>query len=157
MKCKRKQNWKMGDIFFVKIKDGTTVVAQIVGQEKEALNSVSCAFFDWRVKSDFEIECISEMPLSKIFSILFVTRDLLDNGIWRIVANRPINLSRNLLPYENLRQNGWIGAKIHGSGIVNEFLNAFYGLVPWNNWKDPNYLDKLLLYSEKKPKNLILK
>ena len=44
-----------------------------------------------------------------------------------------------------------IGAKIIGSGIVNEFVEAFYGLVPWDDWKAPHYLDSLLISEAAKP------
>jgi len=47
--------------------------------------------------------------------------------------------------------------KIVGSANIAEFLNAYYGLVPWDDWADPNYLDKLLISPDKKPKNIIFK
>jgi hypothetical protein len=46
---------------------------------------------------------------------------------------------------------GFVGASVHGSGILNEFVNAFYGLTPWDDWHDPYYLDHLLVSPEKKP------
>jgi hypothetical protein len=55
------------------------------------------------------------------------------------------------LPYESLRNKGFVGAKVVGSKNVNELLNAYYGLSPWDDWKDPTYLDKLLISPEKKP------
>jgi len=44
---------------------------------------------------------------------------------------------------------------MQGSGNMREFVNAFYGLAPWNGYFDPNYFDKLLIDPSKRPKNLL--
>jgi hypothetical protein len=151
------QPWTIGDVFLVRTLDGLNVVGQILGREAGVLNSVSCAFFDFRFTNENKIKEIQVLPFEKAFSILFVTRDLLDNGQWRIVSQLPVTVPKDKLPYEHLRKNGYIGAKVIGSGIVNEFLSAFYGLSAWDDWKDPTYLDKLLISPEKKPATLKLK
>jgi hypothetical protein len=38
---------------------------------------------------------------------------------------------------------------------MNDFLNAFYGLSPWDAYFDIYYFDKLLIDKAKKPKDLI--
>ena len=151
------QTWRIGDIFLVENLDGTRSVGQVVSQEKKVLNCVSCAFFDRRMDSDDIQDNLQPLVLELIFAVLFVTRDLLDNGTWRVVGHMPIMLPSDLLPYESLRSSGYVGAKIVGSANVNEFLNAFYGLSPWDDWKDPAYLDKLLISPDKKPSNLKFK
>ena len=60
-------------------------------------------------------------------------------------------------PCEPLRASGFIGATITGSGIVDDFVNAFHGLAPWDDWHDPRYLDTLLLDPSKKPRGLVYK
>jgi len=146
-----KQDWQVGDVFVVPLRDRSLVVGQVVGQEPEVLNSATVAFFDHRVSDEKEVQ---ESPLprpSTVFAALFVTRDLLDSGDWPVVAHGRVDLPSALLPYENLRDRGFVGAKVIGSGIVEDFLSAFYGLAPWDDWKDPNYLDGLLLSHDKKP------
>jgi hypothetical protein len=154
MAKKQTQAWKVGDLFLVETVDKMHVIAQVVAQEPQVLNSVSCAFFDCRVKSEDELAQLKDLSLSHLFSALFVTRDLLDNGTWRIIAHRPIIISKEHLPYEHLRTKGYVGAKVIGTANVREFLNAFYGLIPWDDWKDPAYLDGLLISPDKKPKKL---
>jgi hypothetical protein len=154
---RQKQQWEVGNVFVVKLKDGKFVLGQIVGREARILNSISCAFFDLRVTDRSDVEGIRELPRDKAFSILFVTRDLLDAGVWEVVGNRPISIPKQSFPYEGLREKGFLGAKVIGSGIVNRFLNAFYGLEPWDDWKDPNYLDRLLIFKNKKPLALVFK
>ena len=43
-----------------------------------------------------------------------------------------------------------VGATVRGSGIMMEFLYAFYGLRAWDDYADPAYFDKLLLTQDKK-------
>src|SRR5262245_26790808 len=99
-KKKTHQPWKVGDVFLVKTNDGLSVVAQIVGREAHFFNSVSCAFFDLHIKDESELKGFAQLPFEKIFSIQFVTRDLLDNGVWHIVSNLPVSVPREKLPYE---------------------------------------------------------
>jgi hypothetical protein len=66
-------------------------------------------------------------------------------------------VARSDFPYEHLRKSGWVGAKIRGAGVVEEFINAFYGLLPWDSRYDPEYFDKLLISPAKRPSRLIFK
>lgn len=131
------------------------MVGQVVGREPEVLNSVSIALFDIRTGSVHDWKKAAVLLGEKIFSILFSTRDLLDSGDWKVIDVRPVSIPQEMLPYEKLRSQGFVGAKVIGSGIVNSFVNAFSGLAPWDDWKDPHYLDTLLLTPDKKPSHVI--
>lgn len=153
---RKKKLWVAGDYFLVSQNDGLVSLCQVITIEPRALNSLVASFYDVRYPRDtVKIEKFPD--IDKIISILFVTRDFLDNGTWVIVANgnpRGIELFGK---YQQLKSKGFVGAEIVGTRIVNAFLNAFYGLLPWNDWHAPAFLDGLLLSPEKKPKNLIYK
>jgi hypothetical protein len=151
-----KQKWSVGDLFVVTTPDGKLVVGQIVGQEQSVLNSVSLAFFDTRFDSMDEAGVASIGP-ETAFAVLFTSRDLLDSGDWKVVGHRHPVIPQAMRPYEHLRKGGFIGANVIGSGNVQKFLNAFYGLSPWDGWKDPQYLDRLLISPTKKPLKLLYK
>jgi Immunity protein 26 len=153
----KKQQWSVGDLFLVQLIDGVAVVGQVVGQERQALNSVTCAFFDVRLQNEQDLDRLKAVPKGSLFSALFVTRDLLDNGEWRVVKAMKLQISRKQLPNEQFRKLGWVGATIFGSGNIVDFLNAFYGLAPWDAYKDPEYFDKLLTSPLKRPNHLVLK
>lgn len=155
--ARKKQSWEVGDVFTVRTSDGKLVLGQVVGQEPKALNSATLAFYDVRVDTEEQAKRIRTLDANKAFSVVFATRDLLDSGTWRIVGKAPIGINREDLPYEDLRDSGFVGVKIIGSGNLEEFLNAFYGLAPWDDWKDPQYLDRLLFSPSKKPTKLIFK
>ena len=153
MRTMQIQNWKIGDVFLVQTSDGQYVVGQVVAQEQDVLNSVSCAFFDYRVNSASQLH-LQKLSMDLVFSVLFVTRDFLDSGKWQVVDNCPVLVTRQWLPYEQLRSQGYVGAKVIGTSNVREFLNAFFCLSTWDDWKDPTYLDKLLMSPGKKPAGL---
>lgn len=149
----KRQKWGPGDLFAVPLLDGSFLLGQVLAHEPQAMNGVSCALFDQR----FNNNNAPRPAIDAIFSILLVTRDLLDRGVWQIVGNSPIDVPRSAFPFENLRPAGFVGATIRGSRIVNEFANAFCGLHPWDDWANPDYLDGLLISPAKKPKHLVTK
>lgn len=152
---KKRTKWKVGDIFVVPQTDGESSIGQIVGQEPDALNSVICAFYDFRLQPNREMP--NALPAERVISILFVTRDLLDSGDWSIIGHtEPANLRLISASLEDSKQKKFVGVKIIGSGNVIRFLNAYFGLAPWDDWSDPNYLDGFLISPDKKPNNLVL-
>ena len=143
---------------------------QILGFETRTLHSAACAFFDQRVSKTSEASSIHLKP-EACFSTLLVTPDLLDDGIWPIVGKQPVSLPAKAYPFGrvlrlrrilrlfDLEQSVFTKnlerAVIHGSGVVADFLDAFYGLRPWDDWYRSDYLDGLLFAPDKKPKSLI--
>jgi hypothetical protein len=118
-------------------------------------NVVSCALYNVRVAQPEDLSL--PLPFETLVAVASVTRDGLDSGAWRVVGHAPIGVERRLWPNEQFRNVGWIGAKVYDARIIEEFLEAFHGLVPWDNWKDPDYLDRLLISPDKKPANLVYK
>lgn len=153
---RKKQSWGAGDVFVVEMGDGRCAVGQIVGREAGVLNSVSVAFFDQRCERPEDAPHLP-LTLDRVISVVFSTRDLLDSWTWRVVGNRPVVVPQHLLPYEATRASGWVGAKVIGSGNLRKFLDAYFGLRAWDDWHDPEYLDRFLLSPDKKPKTVILK
>jgi hypothetical protein len=155
---KKRQQWSAGDIFLIPLSDKTFSFGQVVQYAGEALNSVVCAFFGLKAKDEEEGKTlIVELNDSLLVAVLFTTRDLLDSGDWLIVENKH---SIDISPYINLRKmesEGFIGVKVIGSGVVSKFLDAYFGLYPWDGFYKPDYLDNLLVSPEKKPKNIMLK
>jgi hypothetical protein len=152
---RKKVDWSVGDVFHIPLADGDVVLAQIVGRGGP-LNSVTIAMFDVKCKPSDAANAASFIEASRAFAVLFVTRDLLDIGVWPILGPKPIAIPDSFHPYEHLREIRFVGAKVIGSAIINEFANAYYGLAPWDDWKDPRYLDGLLLSSAKKPRSRLV-
>lgn len=152
---KRKQKWDVGSVFSVEQLDGYFCLGQVV--DLMVPNAPSCAFYDVRFRVGTMVPPDIELVEPKIIASLSTTREQLDRGYWRVVTNQPPALEQKYWPNEHLRSVGWVGAKTYGSGIVTDFLNAFYGLFPWDYYLDPKYFDELLYSKTKKPTRLVLK
>ncbi len=145
------KQWRIGDVFTIPTKDGQLAIGQIVGVEPDLLSSATVALFDERHASIEGARIHASLSPENLFAVLYVTKNHLDSGDWRVVDHRKVEVDPRTNPFEHTRSKGFIGAKVFGADIVNEFVNAFYGLVPWDDWKDPNYLDALLISKDVKP------
>jgi hypothetical protein len=150
----KRRKWKVGDLFKIPLADGSALLGHIVAQEREMLNSVTCAYYDTKVSDTCPPDAPPLPSDEALIACLFTTHDLLDNGMWPVVGYAAPRLPRKYLPYEDCRHSGWVGAKMHGSGIVRQFLNAYCRLAPWDDFADPTYLDRLLISPAKRPKDL---
>ena len=56
-----------------------------------------------------------------------------------------------------IEQGNIIGINTEGSAIIDDLLKLSFSLASWDDWHDPEYLDKLLISLDKKPENLIYK
>jgi hypothetical protein len=148
-----KQRWEIGSIFLIRQRDGMWSLGQVL--DLPLPNVATCAFFDGRIHDPGSWN--SKPQPEQLISLASVTRNRLDSGDWRVVGKQPAAVERRLWPNEQFRSKGWIGAKIYDASILDEFLEAFHGLVPWDDWKEPDYLDRLLVSPAKKPKKLVLK
>ena len=151
---KKAQAWKAGDVFIIGQSDGLCTAGQVI--EPVLKNVVSCAFYDIRTACDITATTL-DLAIRHLVAVLSVSREKLDLGKWRIVGNQPVAIDRELWPNEEFRRDSWVGAKIYDAAIVEELLNAFNGLVAWDNFHDPTYLDKLLVAPDRKPKHVVYK
>lgn len=144
------QKFKPGDIFGIPLPDESMGIGQVLSLEPDALNSVGCVFF------------AASASLSGLkgalepIAALLVTPDLLKRGTWPVKSQGPVFLEPEERPYEIHRATRWVGVRVTGSAIVQEFLAAYQGLVPWDAWHDPNYLDSLLLPGVSRPSHVVL-
>ena len=139
----KRQKPEVGDLFTVPLPDGTFALGQIVARETPMLNSWTCAFSRVRIpKEEMPIEALR---LEDVISVQFVNGDLLKKGIWKIHGWAAVIIPRVVFPFEEFREQKWIGATMRGSGIMNTFLAAFHGLEFWDEMKDPDYYQTLLL------------
>ena len=51
----------------------------------------------------------------------------------------------------SIQKNGYVGAKNHDAELLEDFLSAFHGLIPWNVMYDEKYWETLLAPGVKVP------
>lgn len=118
------------------------------------MNSALCAFTLTKAQLG---QNSPKFDLKDVLSIQFVTIDLLDSGVWPVVGwMSPIDF-HSAFDLEKHRSNQFVGTKICGSGNIINFLNACFGLEPWDDWYDPQALDGYLLTPRHKPPLVVYK
>ena len=89
---RRKQHWRIGDVFLVPTRDGRFAIGQVTEQEPDLMRSATVALFDERHTS---VEAAREDPAcdpDTLYAILFVTVNHLESGDWVVVGNRSVTV-----------------------------------------------------------------
>lgn len=140
MARRKRQTWDVGSYFVVPLQDGTFGLGQIISHEPKALDSVVCAFFDWRGKLASASEGVNQF----IVAAFFVTRDLLDSGRWKVInSGAPADIDE-VLDLDSIRARRYLRTTIHGSANAETLLNVWHGVVAWDTYPNVKYLKSML-------------
>ena len=151
---KKKQVWQSGDIFSVELEDGSYCLGLILLSDLEKFDGPLCALSTNKVS---DLSNISEIEEADIKSVLFTSSDQLDKSGWQVVGHQSIKIYEKY--YARYLEDGFtmIGVELIGSGIVRRFMDACFGLYPWDGFFEKDFLDKLLLAGVKRPDQVIFK
>lgn len=127
-------------------------VEQVLSLQREALNSVVCAF---SLLSPKEVRRREEVRPCNVISIQFVTRNLLDCGAWPVFQHGTVLAYHALFHLQSHIDQEFVGTEIIGAGIMRNFLDACHGKFPWNGYFDPEFFDKLLIAPDRKPRSVV--
>lgn len=157
--ARKKQKWQVGDYFGIPIEDDFLAVGQILG--KYDWIGVACLITKMKISSK-NLPLYEDIKIDKndIIAAIFITEESLDKGFWPIIQQGIVNKSilKQYFPNIDLIEQGnIIGINTEGSAIIDDFIKAYFSLAPWDDWHDPEYLDKFLISPDKKPENLIYK
>lgn len=156
--ARKKQQWQVGDYFGIPTENGNFAIGQIMGDYLSMGMGLACIMS--RQTTNSKIEKIN-LEEKDIISAIFVLDGALIRGEWPILAHGIADkqLLKKYLPQtDSIEKGNAIGFDVHTSGILDEFVKAYFGLMPWNDWYDPEFLDKEILISpDKKPDNVIYK
>lgn len=154
MTKRKKESWKYGDVFVIELKNREYIIGQIL--DLRTANCVRCALFDEVYKELSKIDIDRVCAVRNLISLVEITREQLDYGVWKIIGNKEIKIPERQFPNEQFKNNNWIGAKTYDAALLEDFVNAYLCLTPWDEYHNPNYLDGFLIDISKKPHNLIL-
>jgi len=152
---KKKQKWQAGDVFTIQLADKRYAIGQVL--DLMMPNVVRCALYGVAYAAVDEQALRKDVCRDNLISLVATTREQLDFHVWRVVGNCDVFVSRQEFPNEATRSNGWVGSVTYDAAILEDFLNAFHGLVYWDDWADPKFLDELLVDVSLKPKSLLHK
>lgn len=151
---KRKIKWANGDVFAVPLCDGSFAIGQVL--DLMMVNQVRVALYSEIFPSleSISFSCICQPE--HLISLVASSREQLDYNVWKILSNKPVAVSIENYPNEQYRSKGWVGAIHYDAALLEDFLEAFHLLRPWDDWFNPNYFDSFLVSIDKRPENLIL-
>lgn len=152
---KKKVSWQPNDVFVIPLLNGSYAVGHILDQR--LINAVRIALYSEVINGLGDIDFTSLIDSKNLISLIEVTREQLDYGVWKIIGNKRAVIPVDRYPNEQFRANKWINSIVRDAAIAEDFLNAFHGFLPWNKYFDPQYFDKLLVNISKKPSNLVYK
>lgn len=142
----------MGDVFLVPVDERTSCAGQVVKDQAEVLGAVAVCLFDVPCMQELAADTPApEIDVSTMFSAIMTTDDFLQTRRWPIVGSCTPVIPMEAAPGEEFRDRGYIGAKVYGSGILEQFVRAFYGKAPWDDYYLPDYFDAMLISPEWKP------
>ncbi len=152
--ARKRQKWKEGDVFLLPLEDGSHCVGQVLQITKRALNSVVCSFS--KVRTSLADRSAS-FEKNDIVAVLFTTPDQLNDGEWSVIRHESQHDSADkYLDMQRFEAADFVGVKVIGSGIIVSLMRAWFGLEPWDDFFDPNYLDKCLLPGVSRPDTAVL-
>ena len=152
---RKKIIWNPNDVFAVPLLNGKYSIGHILDQRM--INTVRIALYDECIN---DLNCIDFANLvgdKNLISLIEVTREQLDYGVWTIIGNKKNTIPVENYPNEKFRSNKWINSIVRDAALAEDFVNSYYGFLPWDDWFDPNYLDEYLISPSKKPINLLYK
>lgn len=149
----KKKEWSFGDVFLVPLKNGKYGTGQVL--DLQMPNIVRVALFDEVINSLEEFNLEQSCSIPNLISLVASSREQLDYDVWKLMGNKCIEVPKKNFPNEEFRRKNWIGARHYDAALLEDFLNSFYALLPWDDWFNPNYLDEFLVDISKKPTNLI--
>lgn len=150
MARKRKITWEFGAVFAVPLPDGTFGIGQAIAPMMA--NVIYCAFTRQRVG---EIDGgVPHLLSTDVVSRVPVTRVQLDYAAWPILGVAPPCCAKSDFIAEAYAARGYVGATVYDAALAEDFLAAFHALAAWDDWHQPDYLDRWLVSPNAKPQTL---
>ncbi len=155
MANRSKQKAQKGTVFLVPLKDQSLGVGQVL--DLSVMGGPTVAAFEFRLQSKCELGEIPPLERSACLAVLTVSEYSLKQGIWPTLGIREVAISWLDRPNEQFRATNWIGSRSFTDNIVDTLLQAYFGLEYWDDFYEPDALDKLLLPPRKRPENVMWK
>lgn len=153
--AKNNRKWDVGTVFAVPLASSECGFGQVVSTK--VLRTPSVALFALRMACATPLEQLPPLHFDTCFSILTVSAHALDKGIWRLLGQRDLLFDQSVDPNARLRINQYVGSRFFTDNMVDAFFNAYFGLEPWDDFADPETLDKLLIPPHVRPNSAIFK
>jgi len=149
--------WDQADFVGIPLLSGEYGLAQIVAVRDCLPGSL---FLALSLRRAPEGQAPAPLALSEILSLVFVAPSALAEGTWPILGFDTLPLTERLLPLAQARRRAERqddpAAAIREPVLVEAFVNACHGLLPWDYFPDPALFDGMLLKPGSRPAAAVL-
>jgi hypothetical protein len=136
----KRQKWNIGDIFSMKLNDGSFSYGQVLGTHITSKSPTNCLF---EIKSSQMIIPIENIINSRILTILHCDACYLSDYTFQIIYNHQPLTNPDSGPWGKCKSH--VGQSSGSDGHILDLANAWWGLVPWNVLYKDDYYDNELL------------
>jgi Immunity protein 26 len=138
---KRTLKWRPGDVFAVPLTDGSFGFVQAVAP----VMAHAIDFAVLSTRSSAPTATVSEVDASSGIAVHAAWRQAITGGYWGKVLCTNLLISPSQCPNQKLieHSNG-IGTQHSSIGLVETYLSACHGLIPWNIHKAHSFDDYLV-------------
>lgn len=144
-----------GDKFTIPLNDDQLLVGQVIQYDDRGLPGYSIGLFDCLARNQTEAKD-TQLSFKDCFSVILATPDCFSKSSnWKIAGTQNLVIPKKFFPFEKLRKSKKPGSRLYNREVIEEFVNAYYALLPWDNYFKPDYLDGLLLTPDKKPEKIL--
>ena len=147
---------KEGQVFYIKLGDSDFASGQLLKENKKSVICLTVALFAYRASTVQELESLGYHE-EDCFSTILVTSDIFDYNWNQEGTVKKMSISKKNYPFRKELLKDGVGVKMVNPKVLLDFVQAYFGLLPWDYYHDPLYFDKLLLDQSRKPNNLIYK
>jgi hypothetical protein len=142
--------WDQADFVALPLLDGSQSLAQIVEVRDCPPDAVYIALTLCRVTPD-----LTPLSLDDITALLFTGTAHLANGTWPVLGFDTLPTTDALVSFKQTKR-AWAmsdtpATMIADPVLVESFVNACHGLLPWDHFPDPAIFDRMLARKGQRP------
>jgi hypothetical protein len=142
--------WDQADFVALPLLDGTQSLAQIVEVRDCPPDAVYIALTLLRVTDP-----IPPLTLDDIVALLFTGTAHLANSTWPVLGFDTLPVTDTLVSYKQTKR-AWQmsdtpATMVADPVLVESFVNACHGLLPWDLFPDPAIFDRMLARKGQRP------
>lgn len=142
----KKQKWTIGDLFLISLSNNTYALGQVVWL---SYTEPVCGLIDINFR---QIPDLVEIENFNYISVLSVTSCSLNDFSWKVIGNKDVMIDKSEVDRKHIGESE-IGSISHTSGVLDDLVEAYFGIQPWNVMYDEDFYDQLLLPSVTRPSN----
>jgi hypothetical protein len=143
---------EVGQVFAAPLLDGRYGLIHVcfVKPFSRTTRSVTAGFFPLVARSTDELwKLVQQTDLAEPFAVITISSVVLVDGMWPLLGEKQANYTNVDVASHISGQMGWFDNQEHDPA---GFMDMYHGTYPWDGFYDPEYLDKLLLPGQSRPR-----